>query len=408
MSFVVGLDWAATTHAVCVLDETGTVRWRGTVPHTAAGLAELVQRLARFAPPATLPVALERPSGLVVDTLLDAGFPVVPIHPNAVKACRPRYSAAGGKSDPGDAYLLGDLLRTDGHRFRPLLPLADETRALRALVRGRDDLVAQRVALANQLRALLERFWPGAATIFADVDSRSRSPSSRATPRPRAPSAWASAAWRCSSVGMPTAAAARAAELLDPAPLRPAQSHRQRRDRGQRRTGPGPGRGSHAPRRPDPATLRGDRGRFGPARRMARSSRASRAVGPSTPPRSSPNSATTGPASPPTTSSPPKPASPRSPGPPANTGASPSAGPAINASARPSRRSRTTPVTPRRGPPPSMRAPAPAAVIILTRSGSWPAPGSVCSGVAGRTAVPTTSRATRLREPLSTLQPVGG
>jgi transposase len=88
-----------------------------------------------------------------------------------VKATRPRYAAAGGKSDPGDAYLLADLLRTDGHRFRPLQPLADETRALRALVRGRDDLVAQRVALGNQLRALLERFWPGAAVIFADVDS---------------------------------------------------------------------------------------------------------------------------------------------------------------------------------------------------------------------------------------------
>ena len=66
---------------------------------------------------------------------------------------------------------IRDRLRTDGHRFRPLRPLADETRALRALVRGRDDLVAQRVALANQLRALLERFWPGAAGIFADVDS---------------------------------------------------------------------------------------------------------------------------------------------------------------------------------------------------------------------------------------------
>jgi transposase len=171
MSFFVGLDWAATTHAVVVIDETGTVRWRGTVPHTAAGLAALVQRLSRFGAPATLPVALERPSGLVVDTLLDAGFPVVPIHPNVVKASRPRYSAAGGKSDPGDAYLLADLLRTDGHRFRPLQPLADETRALRALDRGRDDLVAQRVALANQLRALLEHVWPGAAAIFADVDS---------------------------------------------------------------------------------------------------------------------------------------------------------------------------------------------------------------------------------------------
>ena len=52
-----------------------------------------------------------------------------------------------------------------------LCPLSDDTRALRALVRGREDLVAQRVALANQLRALLERFWPGAAAIFADVAS---------------------------------------------------------------------------------------------------------------------------------------------------------------------------------------------------------------------------------------------
>ncbi len=67
--------------------------------------------------------------------------------------------------------MLADLLRTDGHRFRPLQPLSDQTRALRALVRSRDDLVAQRVALANQLRDLLEGFWPGAAAIFADVDS---------------------------------------------------------------------------------------------------------------------------------------------------------------------------------------------------------------------------------------------
>jgi transposase len=171
MNFVVGLDWASQAHAVCVLDATGHVCWKGSVAHSAEGLAELLRRLARFGPPASLSVALERPSGLVVDTLLDAGHPVVPIHPNALKASRPRYSAAGSKSDPGDAFILADLLRTDGHRFRPLHPLADDSRALRALVRSRDDLVMQRVALANQLRALLDRFWPGAAAIFADVDS---------------------------------------------------------------------------------------------------------------------------------------------------------------------------------------------------------------------------------------------
>jgi len=43
-----------------------------------------------------------------------------------------------------------DILRTDRNRLRPLMPASDEIHALRALVRGRDDLVAQRVALANQ------------------------------------------------------------------------------------------------------------------------------------------------------------------------------------------------------------------------------------------------------------------
>jgi transposase len=83
----------------------------------------------------------------------------------------PRYSAAQGKTDDGDAYLLADLLRTDGHRFKQLRPQSDETKALRALVRVRDDVVAQRVAVANQLRCLLEQFWPGAAVVFAEVDS---------------------------------------------------------------------------------------------------------------------------------------------------------------------------------------------------------------------------------------------
>jgi len=171
MAYYVGIDWAAAVHAVCVMDDAGRVRWHGTVGHSAAGLAELVRRLKQFAPPAELRIALERPSGLLVDTLVEAGFVVVPIHPNAVKATRPRYSTAGAKSDPGDAFMLADILRTDGHRWRPLRGVSDGTRALRALVRGRDDLVAQRVALGNQLRALLEHVWPGAAAIFADVTS---------------------------------------------------------------------------------------------------------------------------------------------------------------------------------------------------------------------------------------------
>lgn len=171
MSYFAGLDWGSAEHAACVINEQGAAIARLEAAHTAEGLHKLLAQLGRIAPPPELPIAIERPSGLIVDTLVEAGHPVVPIHPNALKACRPRYRAASGKSDPGDAYILADVLRTDGHRFRPLRPTSDEVRALRAMVRSRDDLVAERVAVANQLRALLDSFWPGAVAIFADIDS---------------------------------------------------------------------------------------------------------------------------------------------------------------------------------------------------------------------------------------------
>lgn len=167
--FFAGLDWAVQTHAVCVIDTAGTVRERFEIAHDRDGLAELMRRLSRYA--TSVPIAIERPSGLIVDALVEAGHQVFPIHPNAVKASRPRYRSHGAKSDASDAYLLADLLRTDGHRWSALAPQSDSIRALRALVRSRDDLVGARIAAANQLTSTLQGFWPGAACIFADVAS---------------------------------------------------------------------------------------------------------------------------------------------------------------------------------------------------------------------------------------------
>ena len=164
-----GLDWAVHTHAVCVIDAAGAVRDRFEIAHDRAGLTELMRRLARLG--TAVRIAIERPSGLIVDALVEAGHQVFPIHPNAVKASRPRYRSHGAKSDASDAYLLADLLRTDGHRWTALSPQSDSIRALRALVRARDDLVSTRVALGNQLHSTLEAFWPGAACVFADITS---------------------------------------------------------------------------------------------------------------------------------------------------------------------------------------------------------------------------------------------
>jgi transposase len=171
MPMMVGVDWGGNAHAVCVIDAKGQVRDQFAVGHDRAGLATLVARLQQHGAAAEIAIAIERPSGLLVDALVEAGFRVVPIHPNLLKACRPRYRAVAAKSDPGDAFILADILRTDGHRLRPLAPQSDAIKALRGLVRGRDDLVRARVALANQLSGVLESFWPGAARIFSDLAS---------------------------------------------------------------------------------------------------------------------------------------------------------------------------------------------------------------------------------------------
>ncbi len=66
---------------------------------------------------------------------------MVPIHPNAFNAARPRWGASRAKSDPGDSFKLADYLRTDGHRLRRLEPLDAATAELQALCRLRDDHV---------------------------------------------------------------------------------------------------------------------------------------------------------------------------------------------------------------------------------------------------------------------------
>jgi len=166
MAPTAGIDWASEAHEVCVSDE-GQVVERFTAPHDGRGIAALTERLRRAG---IARVAIERPDGILVERLLVAGLTVLAIHPNQVKAARPRFAVAHGKSDRFDAYVLAELARTDAHRFRALVPDGDETKALRALTRSREDLVGVRVELANQLRAQLEAFWPG-ALIFAEVDS---------------------------------------------------------------------------------------------------------------------------------------------------------------------------------------------------------------------------------------------
>ena len=163
-----GIDWANDDHAVCVVDMAGKVVQRFIAEHTGKGLAGLVRRLRRAG---AGEVAIERPDGTVVETLLEAGFTVVVISPNQLKNLRGRYGSAGNKDDRFDSFVLADTLRTDRARLRPLLPDSPATVTLRQACRARKDLVRHRVAVCNQLRAHLKIAFPGAVGLFAVLDS---------------------------------------------------------------------------------------------------------------------------------------------------------------------------------------------------------------------------------------------
>lgn len=161
MPFFAGLDWRGTAHAVCVIDDTGQVILPIEASHDAAGLADMPARLKRIAPPTQLPIAIERPSGLIVDAPVAAGHPFMPIHPKVVKACRPRHRAASGKSDPGDAYVLTDILRTDGHRLRPFVPASDDIKALRALADVLERIVDEIARLSSRIERAVSQLPDG-------------------------------------------------------------------------------------------------------------------------------------------------------------------------------------------------------------------------------------------------------
>ena len=166
-----GVDWASEEHAVCVVDERGRILEGRRYRHSEPGIRALCARLVRLE---VALVALERPDGLLIERLLDAGLAVVAVHPNQVKANPPSIQRAGGKSDGFDTFVLAQLARTDSHRFRVLEPDSDRTKALPATTRSRDGLVRPRVGLATSWAISSPASGPARASCSGRWTRRSR------------------------------------------------------------------------------------------------------------------------------------------------------------------------------------------------------------------------------------------
>jgi hypothetical protein len=165
----VGVDWAEAHNDVVVMDEGGRVLGRGRFGVGVAGLAGLHGLVADHADePEQVVVAIEIDRGLVVDSLLGAGYQVYGLNPLSVSRYRQRHTSSGAKSDQADAKLLADLVRTDRHNHRPVAGDSAEVGAIRVLARAHQGLVWTRRRQLSGLRSALGDYFPAALSAFGE------------------------------------------------------------------------------------------------------------------------------------------------------------------------------------------------------------------------------------------------
>jgi hypothetical protein len=163
----VGIDWAEAHHDACIVDEQGAILGKQRVPDGVDGVGRIHAMIADHAEdPSDVVVGIEIDRGLLVEALVSAGYEVYAINPMAASRYRDRHVTSRAKSDPGDAKVLADLVRTDRHNHRRLAGDSEAAASIKVLARSHQDLVWSRQRQVNHLRNQLREFYPAALQAF--------------------------------------------------------------------------------------------------------------------------------------------------------------------------------------------------------------------------------------------------
>jgi transposase len=111
-------------------------------------------------------IGIETGRGLFVAALAAAGYQVFAVNPMSTSRYRDRHSTSGAKSDPGDAKVLADMVRTDRHNHRQVAGDSDIAGAVKVLARAHQSMIWARRRQASQLRSGLREFYPAALAAF--------------------------------------------------------------------------------------------------------------------------------------------------------------------------------------------------------------------------------------------------
>jgi transposase len=176
----VGDDWAEDHHDVEVMDSAGRRLARARLEEGIAGMARLHAMIGEHVDldageadelAAQVLVGIETDRGPWVQALIAAGYTVYPINPLQVARYRERHSVSGAKSDPGDAHVLADMVRTDAHQLRPAAGDSAQAEAVKVVARTHKTLIWERTRHTQRLRHALREYFPAALVAFEDLDA---------------------------------------------------------------------------------------------------------------------------------------------------------------------------------------------------------------------------------------------
>jgi transposase len=158
----VGIDWGATHHQVCVLDEKRKEVENKSVAHDGAAMSALVERLMILAEGKSerLAVGIETRWNAIVDTLLERGIRVYCINPKQLDRFRDRHTMAGAKDDRRDAFVIAESLCTDAAAYREIKLGDPRLLELRELAHMHDELGQEHRAVASRLYQQVLRIFP--------------------------------------------------------------------------------------------------------------------------------------------------------------------------------------------------------------------------------------------------------
>jgi len=169
----VGDDWAEAHHDVYVCDQSGARLVQRRLPEGLEGMRVFHELLADHAgDPAEVHIGIETDRGLWVQALVEVGYMVYAINPRAASRYRDRHTVSGAKSDPGDAKMLAELVRTDRHNHLRVAGDSDLSEGIKILARAHQNLIWDRIRATNRLRSALREYFPAALDTFSELADR--------------------------------------------------------------------------------------------------------------------------------------------------------------------------------------------------------------------------------------------